>query len=114
MNDKIKELLAVLDMPESWQQLEKLIKLGHVDIRYKFVAYKDTNRELADLAFRLRDEIMKKDRPYWLQACKEVHLALVPQVLNCSFLEAERCVLEQHAIGWIIAALRAKKLAKEV
>lgn len=71
------------------------------------------SESLADLAFRLRDEVMKKHRPEWLAACKLIYLHLCPQIQYCSLLQGERFILEQSPIHWITAVSIAKKLAKE-
>lgn len=75
--------------------------------------YNGIDGSLADLAFRLRDEVVKNHRPEWLKACQLIYLNRCPQIRYCSLLEGERFVLEQNPIHWIIASIKAKHLAKE-
>ena len=63
---------------------------------------------LADLAFRLRDEVIKTNKQAWLRACQKMYMAKY-NVPICSAHDAEDYVLRQEPIVWILAALIAKE-----
>jgi hypothetical protein len=63
------------------------------------------NESLADLAFRLRDEAVKKDWMYWEIACCQVWQA-TPHKYNYN---PGRFGSRAKPIHWIIAALIAKE-----
>ena len=101
MKPEIKKLLAVLDMPDSQQRLWLFTHIG-----------KDTSddRDLSDLAFRLRDEVCGRDS----------FMTGMAQVYNkCSdvFDDAVDCflwfIVNAQPIHWIIASLIAKELEKK-
>jgi hypothetical protein len=108
-DDKIQELLSVLDMTED-KQWKWIVKRDDIQklcdnqldedchFRYK-------RRVLADLAFRKRDEAVKKyGLKYWLLASQRVadKAFIVYKWKWCS-----------QPIHWIIAALIAKVLSEK-
>jgi hypothetical protein len=118
--EKIKELLAVLTMPEK-EQAKKLAKLYSQDNDGNLIFYpveKIAQRTfLADLAFRLRDEIWSDYPPFtdkqhcWYNALTEIN----KKIHTSHWLGGEKSWWMEYAqpIHWIIAALVAKQLAKE-
>ena len=103
MTEKIKELLSVLDLPEyeqiTWLASEGVAKLmGEVGKMVLVVS-------LADLAFRLRDEI--KEPEDFLSA-----LYTVTQYLKVKYTETFWGLFYAKPIDWIITALIAKELCK--
>jgi len=113
-NNKIQELLAVLDLSEEKQVDWAFNEFGY-DIH--FTDYKGkldkcrfplTDTSLADLAFRLRDEV---DPCFWYAASYNV-------AIHSGLIKDSRCkgfsvfgFYESKPIHWIIAALIAKELA---
>lgn len=113
MADKIKELLAVLDMPEEeqWGSWRWLFDHNYLPMRICYGDIEKIRMARADLAFRLRDKTDRfnegleevfehimgystyKDMYYWM----------------CNLIDECEC----KPIHWIIAALIAKELAKE-
>lgn len=97
---KVDELLAVLDMPTVGNQIGWCLKNAGM---------KGTE-SLADLAFRLRDEVRylgnKKDK-YFFEARAIVCRKSSATVAGIWFSR------DAQPIHWIIAALIAKELAKE-
>jgi len=122
MNDKIKELLAVLDLPEIKLDENRAIHQPQYEWLYEhrhdFEAYLDvphpdctfggdkTKMFLADLAFRLRDEVIEQDLN-WDDA-----LVLVWEQLGRSMKYQTFCKYYTKPIHWIITALIAKELSK--
>lgn len=103
MSDKIKELLAVLDM-SAQEQVEWVfdnVETGECDIDIDV---------LADLAFRLRDEVGKIDAVYWEKAVYMVYTRAHIRPYDNVF-----CWMTEwgRPIDWIIAALIAKELGKD-
>ncbi|HDZ27257.1 hypothetical protein LCGC14_1134250 [marine sediment metagenome] len=111
MNDPLK----VLDMSEE-EQFQWLIEKGITDgaLARSQVTHKIVTRwiriELADLAFRLRDEANKEDEYKWWKACYTVIHGKVDVYANVGDgHEAEYEVLKRDPIVWIIVALKAKE-----
>lgn len=99
MTDKIKELLAVLDMPVN-KQRKRIAELTKIH-------YEGT---LADLAFRLRDEVTSSS-DLWPEIWNEA-LRLVAAKYRKTQKD-EWFVDKAQPIHWIIAALIAKELGKD-
>lgn len=100
MTDKIKELLAVLDMPEE-EQIQFLVDYLESSTDQSYLP-----DQLADLAFRLRDEVGNVAFHHCIaKVCKHIN----PYVMNYAGYGLCTC----QPIHWIIAALCAKELAKE-
>lgn len=138
---KTEELLAVLDLPEDEQvrflylhgyEAAKISGPGTLtfteDDTGKVVAvFRDDGSPLefdrlvlADLAFRLREEVVSEDSDLWAQACWYVQQWIgwhkiktwnTPSFAGLN--NAEHEILTKGAIVWIIAALIAKELAEE-
>ena len=107
-----KELKDVLDLPDSQQRLWLFIHIG-----------KDTSsdRDLADLAFRLRDEAIKDNITLWQRATDEIFLAAYKDNVWQEMHQFERWPAvvyyfshKAKPIHWIIAALIAKDKANAV
>lgn len=101
MPDKINELLAVLDLPKEEQYLWVTIWIAD-NLPNAFQRGERCELSLADLAFRLRDAVVKKDRRDWDDA-----------VVVVSNYCKQPIFLWPHysqPIHWIIAALIAKEL----
>lgn len=100
---KIKELLAVLDISEDeqWWYLvnQKLIP----------AQYRQLHR--ADLAFRLRDEVLegKDGLRVWVAGMFDVYMKMTGSKL----FNWKWAYIKGQPIHWIIAALIAKELMKE-
>lgn len=90
MSKKIEELRAVLDMPENEQ------------IDYLFLYGRNLDESLADLAFRLRDEVVVN------QGDVAWHKAVV---IVCEYMGQGTAWFKNYGqpIYWIIAALIAKE-----
>jgi 23S rRNA A2030 N6-methylase RlmJ len=111
MSDRIKELLAVLDMTEkkqiSW--LKNLYYKNEESGKYDFLIdfYMDSE-SLADLAFRRRDKVdLVEFERATFRVCKKIKKKEV--------LSNEKdgwWILKAQPIHWIIAALIAEELAK--
>jgi len=113
---KIDELLTVLDMPEekwlraiatfAYHSRKDSEILADFHREYK-CGYMETS--LADLAFRLRDEVIQTlGKDYWRDAWEEIWIkikGLTRENYMWGFYKAQ-------PIHWIIAALIAKELAK--
>ncbi len=123
MNDKIKELLSVLDMTEDEQWIFLCNRgclsapsglLGFTERwdLWRWKAYFRENLEdkfqstLADLAFRLRDEVGEN----MISGIQELHIKLSPGIPRKVFDKWWR--FNSKPIHWIIATLIAKELAK--
>ena len=98
------ELLKVLDMNEEdrWVWLRKKVGRFH---------------SLADLAFRLRDEVVKENQDSWLKGCYVVDCKTGNYgdgriYTDNNGLTAESNILRAKPIYWIIAALIAKEMSK--
>ena len=112
MNQKVKELLAVLDLPEE-EQIRFLDKYPNRSIENEKVLVHGEWRLLKTclptLAFRLRDEVVK--------TCHYKYDAAIIQVYSVSKKSAESFhwwwIRHSQPIHFIIAALIAKELAKE-
>ncbi len=103
---KIKELLAVLDMLEVEQYCwlcDHRPEYGYVITAYP----ENPDMVLADLAFRLRDEVMNFNKGAWYDATEQVWR-------ECHNYREYRnfWVDRSKPIHWIIAALIAKELSK--
>jgi len=100
---KIDELLAVLDMPED----EQIIWCA------KNAGYDLLDSTLADLAFRLRDEVKKQglNLQYYNAAQWVMYKATGSH--NHGDYKDKWFSYNAQPIHWIIAALIAKELAKE-
>lgn len=94
-DEKIKDLLAVLDMPREEQQ-----KWWEDNYGEKF----GCGNCLPDLAFRLRDEARKQDAGEFRYACEKVYDYVLPVI---GIVEGWWCY-ESQPIHWIISSLIAK------
>lgn len=130
MTDKIKELLAVLDMPEEkqWTYLAKKGLMSHSwedaqDIKLEIPTWrwessfgrkvKDKFRAvLADLAFRLRDEAVVEYEGSWGQATSLVYKYITGA--KDKLLTGAWFLCTAQPIHFIIAALIAKELAADL
>lgn len=155
MTEKIKEILAVLDLPEKEQRRKIAVYLNPPPWKHNFVAgflpedpercdkcgkkletNEDYNAEcpytydydgsLADLAIRLRDEIINTSESIWSKA-KELtakkwvddYIKLVKKVCDMNLsdnyigLVNAFFVNEAQPIHWIDAAIIAKEIAKD-
>ena len=126
MSDTIKNLLAVLDLSKE-EQFYELHRRGLIDEEdYEAVISAATeeqrdwliHRILADLAFRLRDEAIRKHTgQLWQAMILVMNQDATPQQVYDSFHEdgvitnQSWWILYANAIHWIIAALIAKELA---
>jgi len=102
MDEKIKELLAVLNMPEDVVE-NYLLETGQMD----------SVESLADLAFRLRDEVKSLEHYPQFQARLKVYNYVrrnVPQRCDINHIDEHWWAMEAKPIYWIIAALIAKSL----
>lgn len=113
MDTKIKELLAVLDLPEE-EQIQFLVDYLESSTDQSYLP-----DQLADLAFRLRDEVIKLENgsKFLLEAIVEIighkeGRAICP---TCGHEQATRGFWEwrdkAQPIDHIVAALRAKEMA---
>lgn len=122
---KIDKLLKVLDMPENkqlvfvnnlWQnrQISQEYDLSP-DIHGKLKMTFQNRVMLADLAFRLRDEVKDHKRARHLVYRHLIKLGKIPKLMcNCCYQPWwDWWVDSSQSIHWIIAALIAKELAKE-
>lgn len=105
--NKIEELLAVLDLPEDEQinwlyEKELVFKKAEKVYTFKGKASWRCCPSLADLAFRLRDEVNKVEFHHCI-AIVAKHLS--PTVMHY----AEYALCTMKPIHWIIAALIAKE-----
>jgi hypothetical protein len=101
-DEKIKELLKILDLPEEEQAKW---------LRNKFCKGRYCIYSAAQYAFRLRDEIRKLDDDVLVAS-----LALIYTKCSDVVDDTNDCLLwfiwNAQPIHWIIAALIAKELAK--
>lgn len=101
MSEKIDKLLAVLDMTEDEQ--EEWCRDKAMPFRWR--------DSLADLAFRLRDEMVKNGyASYFYDGMTEVLKAY--QKNDCVPSMASFLAYHAQPIHWIIAALIAKEMSK--
>ena len=128
MDEKTKELLAVLDMPEEsldenrvilqpqysalckYQKENGYFGLPHIDCT---LGGDKTKRFLAALAFRLRDELKSLEHYPQFQARLKVYNYVrrnVPQRCDINHIDEHWWAMEAKPIYWIIAALIAKSL----
>ena len=121
-----KELLAVLDTSEEeqydwlWKRHDTFgfdLKWINFDVPS---AKKDIAMHLADLAFRLRDEVIAKDDESeidcnWCEASYEVYLYVIGEENEMEAKEGLDTWFTMRAkpIHWIIAALIAKEKENE-
>jgi hypothetical protein len=106
MSDKIKELLAVLDLPIKSQR-KWVAKWASNNLPRTHGVI--TSLSLADLAFRLRDEAA--ERPILFKQAREI---VVTRKMEAMRPYADSWFIEAATpIRWIIAALIAKELANE-
>ena len=100
--DKVKELLAVLDMSKGEQQI------WWQEAYWKYEADLGSIRECSvpKAAFRLRDEMFQsaKGKAAWCQGCR-----IVIETVNNS----DEFAVWSRPIHWIVAALIAKELLTE-
>ena len=109
--EKIQELLSVLDMSED-EQWHFLVHKDNGYISTKTQEELSSKKiSLADLAFRTRDEAGKNDAVYWEQAIYRVYKKSAHRDYDNIF-----CWFTEFAqpIHWIIAALIAALIAKEM
>lgn len=108
MNDKIKELLAVLDLSKS-QQEEWII-----DKFYNGVYPLGWTGTFADLAFRLRDEAVKDNRWIYSEKIHDVcQYVNKPKADNCSCFDAAMWLEnEGQPVHFIVAAELTKQEGK--
>lgn len=103
---KIEELLAVLDMPE-----DKQVSWVQERFAYKYPSLQ--KGDLADLAFRLRDEVFELENGgnIWAEGYLVVVKKVKPSTVELSSsVEWWNCCAKP--IHWIIAALIAKETDK--
>lgn len=95
---KTEKLLAVLDLPEKEQ------------VDYLFLHDYDLDESLADLAFRLRDEVLESESGtlHWVMAMFDVYMKMTGSKL----LNWKWGYVKAKPIHWIIAALIAKHKEK--
>ncbi|MCJ7828764.1 MAG: hypothetical protein MUP81_03365 [Dehalococcoidia bacterium] len=113
---KIDEIRAVLDLPaeEQWKKLDEIFP-DDLHCCCSIPICIEGRKDLADLAFRLRDEAVKIDKDKWLEACCEV-IGYMEQRECCPTCHKEYSKKywdwnkESQPIHWIIAALIAKVL----
>ena len=112
MTYKIKELLAVLDLPER-EQFHKLDDLGIIDENHREMIFLfGQNSGLADLAFRLRDEV--RSNGHFYAGIIYVRRKMTgKEICDCEHCLCFAAIYEFKPIHWIIAALIAKELAKD-
>ena len=120
MSNRIKELLKVLDLPED-EQLDFLYNKAVIS-KYKrgrsCVDFNYRRNLLADLAFRMRDEVNEENSDIWAQACWYVVCWSLFKIIKPApkrlkaLMNSEYYVLSRKSIAWIIAALIARELAK--
>ena len=104
MTKEIRDLLAVLDLPED-EQCNWLSQNTEI----KFKAHLTGQESLADLAFRLRDEAVKSFDNwwgYWERAIEIVYLQSKKEPDDI----CDWWMYFSRPIHWIIAALIEKKL----
>lgn len=123
MNDKIKELLAVLDLPEEeqWDWLyshreEYGFELDWINravpSAYKQVMLATIRRSLADLAFKLRDEAVKENWGSWVYCVDTVFAYVKPKGYEGKDTNSlVWLATEGKPIHIIIAVLIAKEIA---
>ena len=119
MKAKIKELLAVLDMPKPDEQLYWLKEhreefgIDNHPASYPLRGFPRAAKFfLADLAFRLRDEAVKKSIGFWRDGQLAVFYHVAKQnVWRVSDLDMW-FARHTQPIHWIISSLIAKELAK--
>ena len=110
MSKKINELLAVLDMPEAEQA---------VWCEAKEHGNRQMGESLADLAFRLRDEVRKaawgEQGKFYTKGIIQIYAKATNYPVDWSENQMYDTWFVHFAqpIHWIVAALKAKKLAKE-
>ncbi len=115
MTPKIKELLVVLDMPveEQWAWItegKKVIEFFPDDE----IFIGDPQKYLADLAFRLRDEVKAfVGHKFWDEGKCLVANYVANDVEGGGLAYNQWFIDNSQPIHWIIAALIAKELAKE-
>lgn len=102
------DVLELLDMTEEEQ--EKWVRnAGIIDVFPRV-------ESLADLAFRMRDEIEFKQQHCWTKAIRIIHdecVGIHPDVEKTSWMAIYRWFFNYaQPIHWIVAALKAKELAK--
>lgn len=110
MSDKIKELLAVLDLPEDEQFLWVYEHITYEKYECHQCGGQDTSAEtLADLAFRLRDEVCKVSCEDYYSGLEAVynHRHAKKYISFYAFW-----TYQSKPIDMIIAALIAKELNK--
>lgn len=118
MSDKIKEFLAVLDMPESkqaeWLCKAELIEPGAhaciIDSRTEEEKHAWIQAIFADLAFRLRDEVLSSENGTikWVAGMFDVYMKMTGSKL----LNWKWGYVKAEPIHWIIAALIARQERK--
>ncbi len=111
MTERIKELLAVLDMPEEDEQIVRLFDFSVISSEEYDNFEAGRGFSLADLAFRLRDEAPTNYLPGAICIVHEYVDTGVNKMYSHNFGGASSwfCFLAQP-IHWIIAALIAKEL----
>ena len=133
---EIEKLLAVKDMTEEeqWVYLAKAglmshpwnaqdLKLGIELWRWKAYFEREVKDKyqalLADLAFRLRDEVVKDDLANetgdWCEAEYEVFLHIIGEENEKDAIGLDTwCSMYATPIHWIVIAIRAKQLAVQL
>ena len=114
MNPEIEKLLKVLDLSEK-KQHEWLINNSLIESKYGRFPWSVV---LADLAFRLRDEVINEDVKssidcWWCEASYEVYLYVIGEENEKDEIGLDTWFsMRAKPIHWIIAALIAKELSK--
>ena len=106
------KLLTVLDLPNAEQQIKALYDFGYTEYFVKLacgdgIKYECRTGSLADLAFRLRDEVLnsKNGTIKWVDGMFDVYMKMTGSKL----LNWKRGYIEAKPIHWVIAALIAKE-----
>ena len=111
MTERMNELLAVLDMPETeqWKRLRPFTDASGDDYERGLYSKCLRKRVLADLAFRLRDEAIEKYGVEFHNGIYAVQCYLKKEEWATAFWGE----VYAQPIHWIIAGLIAKELEKK-
>ena len=104
---KIDELLSVLGMTEE-EQWDWLVDNPESEFWPDAIFYGERERYIADLAFRLRDEVIKTNIHKYIKA-KLIITEYMSKIKKKTWLYST----EAQPIHWIIAALIAKEQSEK-
>ena len=114
---KTEGLLKVLDMPEveQWEWLHSWVRAKYFKENSAYYVWfsGDIKRASADHAFRLRDEVLKKEK-FWYGNLHIVYCHVKNMNINYDITPgtlSQYFLFEAKPIHWIIAALIAKEKA---